>query len=143
MREVSVPGSILIVDDEQAVRELLKIALRPLNHPVREAGDGVEALEQVSQQVPALMILDLMMPRLDGVSVLRSLRENPETRSLPVLLFSAYQLSRDEKNEFGVEPWMVISKGRLSIKELRETVSFALQGNGSPPFVTRPAAASR
>ncbi len=121
-------GAILIVDDEEGVRELLKLALRPLDVRVHEASDGDEALDQVREAQPDLVILDLMMPRMHGVEVLRSLRADPETSSLPVMLFSAYALSRAEVRELQIEPWMILRKGDLTIQHLRDTVMLALNG---------------
>ncbi len=123
---------ILIVDDETAVRDLLKMALRPMNLAVREAADGVEALDEIASRRPQLIILDLMMPRMGGVDVLRTLRDNPETANLPVLVFSAFKFSADQSQDLKVPPAMVMNKGSLSIRALRTAVLQALYSESLP-----------
>ena len=79
--------SILVVDDEPAVREALRAGLEFEGYQVTVASDGLGALEQIAKAMPDGMVLDVMMPRMDGLTVLRRLRSfNP---SLPVLLLTA------------------------------------------------------
>lgn len=121
-------GGILIVDDEMGIRELLKIALRPLNLNILEASDGDEALNRVGEARPDLVILDLMMPRMDGADVLRALRSDPHTADLPVVVFSAYPLTKAEQRELDFAPTRILRKGQLSMQHLRETISLMLEG---------------
>jgi len=81
---------LLVVDDDRGVRDALRRGLSLEGFAVREAGDGLAALREVAAQLPAVMVLDLAMPGLDGVEVLRRLRA--EGRSLPICILSA----RDE-----------------------------------------------
>jgi two-component system phosphate regulon response regulator PhoB len=122
------PGAILIVDDEMGIRELLKVALRPLNLNILEASDGDEALCRVGEARPDLVILDLMMPRMDGADVVRALRRDPYTAGLPVVVFSAYPLSKAEQRELDIAPSRILRKGQLSMQHLRETVTLLLEG---------------
>lgn len=78
------------MDDDRGVRDALRRGLSLEGFAVREAGDGLAALREVAAQLPAVMVLDLAMPGLDGVEVLRRLRA--EGRSLPICILSA----RDE-----------------------------------------------
>ena len=79
--------SILVVDDEPAVREALRAGLEFEGYQVTVASDGLGALEQIAKAMPDGMVLDVMMPRMDGLTVLRRLRSfNP---TLPVLLLTA------------------------------------------------------
>ena len=82
------PGpAILVVDDEPAVREALRAGLEFEGYQVTTAADGLGALEQIAKSMPDALVLDVMMPRMDGLTVLRRLRSfNP---SLPVLLLTA------------------------------------------------------
>jgi DNA-binding response OmpR family regulator len=80
---------ILLVDDEPDVRDVVSTRLRAQNYDVIPAADGVEALEQLDRRPVDLLILDLMMPRLDGMALLRRLRERRAPRP-PVLVLSAY-----------------------------------------------------
>ena len=88
--DVRPPGElILVVDDEPAVRALHARVLRSAGYATLEAGDGQEALEILEQHRPALILLDSTMPRLDGPSLIRLLREREATRTLPIILITA------------------------------------------------------
>jgi len=78
---------ILVVDDEQAVRESLRRSLAFNSYDVTLAEDGVEALEMISREQPDLIILDVMMPRMDGLEVCRNLRSTGYDR--PILILTA------------------------------------------------------
>jgi putative two-component system response regulator len=82
-------GLILVVDDDPAERSLLRRALELDGHRVLEAADGQEALDAAACRRPDLVLLDLEMPRLDGYAVCRRLRDDPETRLLPILVVTA------------------------------------------------------
>ena len=81
-------NSILLVDDEPNLRELLRHMLELGGFDVVEAEDGLEALEKLEEMVPDIMILDVMMPNLDGVSVCKKLRADAEFASLPIIMLS-------------------------------------------------------
>src|SRR5438876_786656 len=83
------PATILVVDDEPANRELMVALLEPQGYAVLTAEDGQEALDLFANHPPDLVLLDVMMPRLDGVEVCRRLKNNPETRLTPVVLVTA------------------------------------------------------
>ena len=80
---------ILVVEDDDDLRETLAYNLRVEGYETLLAADGVAALELARRQPVALVILDVMLPRLDGLSVLRQLRARPETAALPVLMLTA------------------------------------------------------
>jgi DNA-binding response OmpR family regulator len=80
---------ILIVDDDPDIRSLYRLVLRQEGLEVIEAASGQEALSLVKTDIPALVLLDIMMPGMDGYEVCRRLRTNPRTVQVPVLLFSA------------------------------------------------------
>ena len=73
-------GRVLVVDDDPSIRDMLRDVLTDDGHEVTTAGDGMEALEVMGQGGPFLVLLDLMMPRLDGLGVLRELEHRPEIR---------------------------------------------------------------
>jgi DNA-binding NarL/FixJ family response regulator len=83
------PARILIVDDEPLNVDYLEQELDSLGFLTETAVDGLEALERVSASPPDLVLLDVMMPRLDGISALRILKQDPETRLIPVVLMTA------------------------------------------------------
>ncbi|MCP4713433.1 MAG: response regulator [Planctomycetes bacterium] len=82
-------SDILIVDDNAQNAELLQAYLEPLDCRVRIAVDGVDALEQVDKRQPDIILLDIMMPRMSGFEVCRRLKNNPETKDIPVVMVTA------------------------------------------------------
>ena len=83
------PLKILIADDEPDLLELLQLNLKVEGHDVQTACDGTQALEQALARRPDLVVLDVMMPGMDGLEVLRALRSEPGYANLPVVLLSA------------------------------------------------------
>src|ERR1051325_7954699 len=80
---------ILVVDDERHIVRLIQVNLEQCGHEVSTAFDGKEALEKVESDRPDMLVLDVMMPFMDGFDVLRTLKENPETRDIPVIMLTA------------------------------------------------------
>jgi DNA-binding response OmpR family regulator len=85
-------AKILVVDDEASIRELLHSVLTDDGHEVLTAGDGLEALPIAVAEQPDLILLDIMMPRLNGMETCQRLREQPTTRSIRVIILTAYDL---------------------------------------------------
>lgn len=80
---------ILVVDDERHIVRLIQVNLERAGYEILTAFDGVEALEKVSQDNPDMLVLDVMMPRMDGFEVLRNLKADPRTESIPVIMLTA------------------------------------------------------
>jgi two-component system alkaline phosphatase synthesis response regulator PhoP/two-component system response regulator VicR len=83
------PKRILAVDDERHIVRLVQVNLEKAGYEVVTAFDGKEALEKVASENPDLVVLDVMMPYMDGFEVLQTLRKNPSTRDLPVIMLTA------------------------------------------------------
>jgi len=83
-----IPSRVLVVDDEADIRTILALILRRAGYEVVTAGDGIEALLAIERQPPDLVLLDVMMPRLDGFETLRRIRDGQATAQLPVILLS-------------------------------------------------------
>ncbi len=83
------PKKILAVDDERHIVRLVQVNLERAGYIVVTAFDGKEALEKVASEQPDLVVLDVMMPYLDGFGVLQELRKNGATRDLPVIMLTA------------------------------------------------------
>ncbi|MBI4368911.1 MAG: response regulator [Elusimicrobia bacterium] len=79
---------ILIVDDEPDVRFVLRTALERAGYSIDEAKDGLEALAKIAQALPDAILLDVMMPKMDGFSVHQKLKENPAWASVPVVIIT-------------------------------------------------------
>ena len=87
---------VLVVDDKQSNRELLQGRLDDLGYDVREAKDGIEALDAVAADEPDLILLDVDMPRLDGIAVCERLKAHPTHRLIPIVILTASS-DRDTK----------------------------------------------
>jgi DNA-binding response OmpR family regulator len=81
--------SVLVVDDEPTARSMLRLILVRAGYNVREAKDGYEALEAVKLEMPDVMILDIMMPGIDGFAVCEALRNEDKSADLPIIMLSA------------------------------------------------------
>ncbi len=80
---------VLVVDDEEVIRKFLRIHLINWGYEVKEAVDGVEALEQLSNEDFDFLLLDILMPKKDGWRVLEEMRSDPKTKSIPVIVLTA------------------------------------------------------
>jgi CheY-like chemotaxis protein len=87
---------LLIVDDEVAILEALQDILTVEGYSVSTAANGAEGLQRTSQERPDLILLDLMMPVMDGQEMLRRLKEDAALRHIPVLVMSAGRISKSE-----------------------------------------------
>lgn len=83
------PKKILAVDDEKHIVKLVQVNLERHGYEVITAYDGKEALQKVEEERPDLVVLDVMMPYMDGFEVLQNLRRNPSTRDIPVIMLTA------------------------------------------------------
>ena len=80
---------ILAVDDEKHIVRLVQVNLERQGYEVITANDGKEALQKVEEERPDLVVLDVMMPYMDGFEVLQTMRRNPDTREIPVIMLTA------------------------------------------------------
>jgi CheY-like chemotaxis protein len=81
---------ILVVDDDPDIIEAITTVLESIeDYDVRTARDGVECIQQVKEDTPDLLILDLLMPHMDGFAVVRDLRGNPRYRKLPIMILTS------------------------------------------------------
>jgi len=87
--EVVLERLILVVDDEPMARDLVRLMLQRAGFDVFEAVDGYDALAKVKERLPDLIILDVMMPGLDGFAVCRAIREDKAAANVPVIMLSA------------------------------------------------------
>ncbi|MBW3564288.1 MAG: response regulator [Acidobacteria bacterium] len=85
---------ILIVDDDQPIRNLVRQIVHRLGYPARDAANGEEAIAQLENQLPDLLVLDLMMPKVSGWEVLEWLQERDHLPSLPVVVLTAVGSSK-------------------------------------------------
>jgi len=119
-------GSVLVVDDEESVRALVIETLAGTGYELREAADGEEALERIAARRPDAIVLDLMMPKLDGFAVLERLQGDPATRRIPVIVLTARALMAAERSLLQRRAVSLLEKNDYSGEELRSLVQRAL-----------------
>lgn len=123
---------ILVIDDDQAIAELIKVNLDLLGHQVTTANDGIKGLALAQQNRPDLIVLDVMMPDLDGFTVCQRLRQNTNTNGIPILMLTALGMTRDKVKGFdsGADDYLVKP---FEIPELQVRVRALLRRAGSVP----------
>ncbi|PWH12694.1 MAG: hypothetical protein DDG59_15505 [Anaerolineae bacterium] len=90
-------GPLLIVEDVPHILELLEVTLRFKGYPVVTATNGEEALALIEKEPPAMVITDILMPKLDGFALAHKLRANPKTSQIPIIFLSATYVTPEDK----------------------------------------------
>ncbi|MBT3190477.1 MAG: response regulator [Anaerolineae bacterium] len=90
-------GPLLVVEDVPNILELLTVTLRFKGYPVVTAGNGVEALEMIVKERPALIITDILMPKMDGYAFVQKLRTDIKTHDIPIIFLSATYVTPEDK----------------------------------------------
>lgn len=113
---VPVPLSkkIITIDDEMPIRSLIRHTLRQEGYEVIEAKDGSEGLEKIRRELPDLVVLDFVMPVMNGAETLKAIRSDPHIAHIPVLLLTGVKdaaklelLLQDSRNDFLAKPFLV------------------------------------
>jgi signal transduction histidine kinase/AraC-like DNA-binding protein/DNA-binding response OmpR family regulator len=132
-------GPLLIVDDDPQARELYQGLVKKglPGYPVRTAADGTAALSVMSEETPCLVILDLMMPEMDGFEVLHWMRSNEDTQRVPVLVLSGRMLTLDDIKQIERHALVTFqSKDILSEDETTATLHRLIAGTDVLPSQT-------
>jgi signal transduction histidine kinase/DNA-binding response OmpR family regulator len=119
-------GSVLVVDDDESVRSLVIETLHGADFELREAVDGDEALAKIAARLPDAIVLDLMMPTVDGFEVLERLHADPKTHQIPVVVLTARRLTAGERKSLSDRAVALLEKNQYSGHELRALVRRAL-----------------
>src|SRR4051812_9833599 len=117
-------GRVLVVDDQEDIRRMLEGLVRAAGHEAVLAADGEEAIAEATERPPGLVILDLMMPGINGFDVLRSLRNDPRTRAVPIVVFSALDDPEFVEQALGLganDYWL---KGTFSAGSLEQWLTY-------------------
>ncbi len=132
---MSIPyGPILVVEDIPHILEYLDVTLRFKGYPVVTARNGDEALARIAQERPALIITDILMPRLDGFALAHKVRTDPKTRDIPIIFISATYITPEDR-EFALSLGAVTFMEKpVDTDELLLTVAEILtRGPVNPP----------
>ena len=120
-------AKVLVVDDEQDFTALIAHNLSGASYEVLTANDGVEALNKARRHLPDLILLDLMLPDLDGFSVCEILRRQPSTANIPIVIVTAMAGELPRFSALGSGANCVLRKP-VDMKRLKEVVAQALTG---------------
>ena len=125
-------SKILVIDDDTAINELIKINLELCGYDVICSYDGTRGFALAKQELPDLVILDVMMPEVDGYTVAKRIRENDETKNTPILMLTALGMVQDKVKGFdiGVDDYLVKP---FEMDELRVRVRALLKRTNSMP----------
>ena len=105
-------AKILIVDDDEDIVEAMRLTLGSKGHETIMAVSGEEGLEKTKQEKPDLIILDVMMPGIDGFESSRILKKDPDTKEIPILMLTAIKdkMGLDFQKEAGDEDWLPVDE---------------------------------
>jgi CheY-like chemotaxis protein len=120
-------GRLLVVDDDPLIVDLVRQSLEGEHYEIAAASDGLAALAMIEQYQPDVILLDLMMPHLDGFGVIEALRQDGSKRSIPVIVLTAKALSQEEQTLLQQQVLTVIQKQGLDPQVLMQELRAALQ----------------
>jgi signal transduction histidine kinase/CheY-like chemotaxis protein len=125
-RQAHAPGPVLVVEDDPDARELTVRMLRQAGWTTQEAGNGRTALEVLGEQAPSLILLDLNLPEMDGFEFLRQLPIQFPGRRIPVVVFTAKDLSDEQRRQLSEQAMRVLQKGATTMNDLLAQVRSVL-----------------
>ncbi len=119
-------GRVLVVDDDEDALALVLAMLEESTYEVETARDGRAAMDAIAQNLPDALVLDLMLPEMDGFEVVHRLSVNPAWRDTPVILLTARDLSHEERRALDTGTTRIIQKGNFTRDELLAELSLAV-----------------
>ena len=122
----SEPGVIVVADDDDDILDLVALTLERSGHVVHRARDGEEALELVKRERPDVAVLDVSMPKLDGLELTRRLRDDPDTSAVRIVLLTALVQESDVSDGLAAGAHDYVRKP-FSPQELQERVDLLLR----------------
>jgi DNA-binding response OmpR family regulator len=125
-------NKLLIIEDDQPTREMLRRNLEKSGWAVTEATNGRKGLGALENSPPDLILLDLMMPEMDGFDFMREMRRSPLWRKIPVIVVTSKDLTAEDKRILQGEVSQVLRKGSYSMDELLSEIERAIASNTHP-----------
>jgi CheY-like chemotaxis protein len=114
--------TVLIVEDDAQTREMLRRTLAKEHWKIVEAENGRVALDKLNGAVPALILLDLMMPEMDGFEFMQQLRKRADCRQVPVVVITAKDITEEDRKRLNGQVARILQKSGLSMEELASQV---------------------
>lgn len=114
--------TVLVVDDDESARDIMASAAKKVGWKFIEAVNGQEALDKMAKTRPSIILLDLMMPEMDGFTMIEQLQLNEKWRHIPVVIVSAKELSSDERMMLKKYSKGILQKGAYSRQELMDAI---------------------
>ncbi|HEX7678402.1 MAG TPA: response regulator, partial [Thermoanaerobaculia bacterium] len=125
------PCPVLVIDDDPVSRSLTRAMLEKEGWVASEAGNGIEALRSMERNRPRLIFLDLMMPEMDGFEFAAEVRRHPEWRSIPIVVITAQDLTKDDRRRLNGHVEKILRKDGDSRESLLEQVRDLLAGSSA------------
>lgn len=124
-------GTVLLIDDSKFLRRMAELAISRSGHAVISAADGEEGLRLAREKKPNVVVLDIMLPKISGMELLRALKQDPHTAGIPVIVMSSLPKTNEAKlKQSGAVAY--VEKSKLGIdagaKDLIRTIEAALTG---------------
>jgi DNA-binding response OmpR family regulator len=125
---------VLVIEDDDATREMVCRTLLKEGWRVNYATNGREGIEAMDRELPGLILLDMMMPEMDGFQFLNEIRKNAAWKDIPIIIVTALDLSPVERNQMSGQVKQILQKGAYSkdelLEEVRRTVTEVAQKTG-------------
>jgi DNA-binding response OmpR family regulator len=132
LRPAGAPGSVLVVEDDQEQRQLVRASLEVRGWRVREAANGRLALDAIAAELPDAILLDLMMPETDGFELVAALQAKAAWREIPVVVVTALDLTAEDRRRLVGGIKQILSKHAFPLAELMARVCALLEAGEKP-----------
>jgi len=126
------PCAVLLVEDDPATREMMARTLEKADWRVSEAGNGREALDRLAQETPQLILLDLMMPVMDGFDFLLEMRANADWQNIPVIVLTAKDLTEEDRRLLSGRVEQIVDKGACAHEQLVDLIHHVMDHHARP-----------
>ncbi|MBL8115868.1 MAG: response regulator, partial [Acidobacteria bacterium] len=126
------PGRVLVVDDDEAIRSMMRSMLDREGWQVAEAENGKGALARVKEAVPDVILLDLLMPEMDGFELVEMLKKDEASRNVPIVVLTSLSLSEEERERLNGSVDRVLEKSAQSFAELEREIRTFVKAHAGP-----------